>query len=102
MRLVRPILGGFVIGALAGLVFFLVILFLPSKTPDNADGAGSYAVLLFIAAVFATMGGIVGGFLGLWLGGMYHVAMGTLSQRRRSSDLDGKPGRSRWPLDDLD
>ena len=37
MRLLRPILGGLLIGALAGLVWFLVILIMPSNAPDNAD-----------------------------------------------------------------
>ena len=99
MRLLRSALGGLAIGALAGLIWFLIILFMPSNTPDNADGAGSYVVLLFIAAVFATAGGVVGGLIGLWLGGMYYVAMGTMSHVSKSKERIPMPGELDQPLD---
>ena len=68
MRLLRWTLGGLVIGALAGSVWFLIILIVPSNVPDDVDGgAGLNVVMLFIAAVFATIGGVVVGLIGLLL-----------------------------------
>jgi hypothetical protein len=101
MRLLRSSLGGLAIGVLAGLIWFLIILLMPSNTPHNADGAGSYVILLFIAAIFAIGGGVVGSLIGLWVGGMYHVAMGTMSQVSQSKVHSPKPGAFDQPLDDL-
>lgn len=91
MRLLRPTVYGLVIGAIAGLICFLVILLLPSNNPNDIDHVGSLFILAFIAAVFVFLGGAAGSFLGFWLGGMYLVAMGTRSQRSRARGPIPKP-----------
>jgi hypothetical protein len=102
MWLLRWAIAGLLIGGLAGLVWFLIILFMPSNTPDNADGgAGLYIILLFIAAVFATVGGVVGCLIGLLLGGIYHLAMGGVSPARRPSERVPKAEKAYQVLDDL-
>ena len=101
MRLLRWALGGLVLGALAGLVVFLIILLMPSNTPDNADGAGVYMTLLLIAAVFATMGGVAGCLIGFVAGGMYQVAVGTRSQARNWSERPPATRKVHQRFDDL-
>lgn len=79
MRILWAALGGSVIGALAGLTWFLIILISPSDIPDNVDGgAGLPVVLIFIAAVFTAMGGVIGCLIGTILGTIYHLARRTL------------------------
>jgi len=102
MRVLWTALGGLVVGALAGLVWFLIILLMPSNIPNNADaGAGGYIILLFIGAVFATVGAVVGCLVGLFLGLIYHLAMGTASPRSRPKGRNPNPGKGYQPFDDL-
>jgi hypothetical protein len=101
MRLWMAALGGLAIGALAGLVWFLSILILPSKVPDNVDGgAGLSVVLLFIAAVFVTVGAVVGCLIGSFLGAIYIVATGNKSSEYSHERRTQKPLKKYQPFDD--
>jgi len=102
LRILKCTLGGLVIGALAGLVWFLVILLMPSDIPDDVDGgAGLYVVMLFIAAVFATVGGVIGSLVGLLLAVIWHLARGTTSPLSTARGNVPKPGKQYEPFDDL-
>jgi hypothetical protein len=91
-----------VIGALAGLAWFLIILLMPSDIPDDVDGgAGLHVLVFFIAAVFAIVGGVLGGLVGLLLAGTWHVARCTMSPRSTKSGNLPKPGKQNQPFDDL-
>ena len=102
MRILKWTLGGLVIGALAGFVWFLVILLMPSDIPDDVDGgAGLHVVVLFIAAVFATVGGVLGSLVGLLLAVIWHLARGTMPPQSTARGNVPKLGKQYQPFDDL-
>jgi hypothetical protein len=71
MRVLWVAFGGSVIGAFAGLTWFLAILLMSCDGPDDFEGgAGPGAILLGIAGGFTVAGGVVGGLLGLLLLGI--------------------------------
>jgi hypothetical protein len=61
--------------------------------PDNVDGgAGSMVVTLFIGAVFAAVGGVLGGSAGLLLGAIWHLTTGTKAPMSKTRENVLKPG----------
>ena len=101
MRILQCTLGELVIGAPVDVVWFLVILLMPSDIPDDVDGgAGLHVVVFVIAAVSATVGGVLGSLVGLLLGVIWHLA-GTVSLQSTARGSVPKPGKQYQPLDDL-
>lgn len=102
MRLLQAAVAGSVVGALAGLAWFLIILLMPSDVPDNVDGGvGLPVILLFIAAVFAGVGGIAGCVLGVAAESIYHLAKRNVGNANLSKGRGLKSGKSHQPFDEL-
>ena len=99
MRLLGAALGGLVLEAFAGLVWFCVILLTPSSIP-NDDGGGPL-ILPLIAAGFVVVGGRVGSIVGLLLGCIYYTAAGIMALVSRLKRRGPKPKKGGRRRDDL-
>ncbi len=102
MRVLMSAAAGLVIGASAGLGWFLFILLMPSNVPDNVDGGAGLSIVLFlIAGGFAIAGGTVGCVLGLVVGAMYQLARG-IKQYIHDSRCDNlESDKKNPPFDEL-
>jgi hypothetical protein len=101
MRLLPVMLGGLLFGALAGLVWFLLILFMPSDIPNDLDGGGvQLVVLLFIAGLHMVGGGIVGGFGAVILSGVYRIFQSDAPPEVETWDVRSKQGKAVPPYDE--
>jgi hypothetical protein len=95
-------LAGLLVGPLVGLLAFLVVSFMPSDEPpiDLDGGAPALAVLLFIAFLFMSAGGVIGCLVGPLLVGVYKIVGGGASS---PDDLRGaslKLRKAASPLDE--